>query len=47
MDPILCFPDPAPAEALLAINEIGLPYRCVSTVVAAEAAEERLSLIHI
>jgi DNA-binding response OmpR family regulator len=41
MDPILCFPDPAPAEALLAINEVGLPYRCVGTVVAAEAAEER------
>ena len=41
MDPILCFPDPAPAEALLAINEVGLLYRCVGTVVAAEAAEER------
>lgn len=41
MDPILCFPDPAPAEVLLAITELGLGYRCVGTSVAAEAAEER------
>jgi DNA-binding response OmpR family regulator len=41
VDPILCFPDPAPAEALLAITEVGYPYACVASAIAAEAEEQR------
>jgi DNA-binding response OmpR family regulator len=40
VDPILCFPDPAPAEALLAITEVGYPYACVGSAIAAEAEEQ-------
>jgi len=39
MDPIVCFPDPAPAEVLLAVTEVGYPYACVATSAAAEADE--------
>ena len=39
MDPFVCFPDPAPAEALLAVTEVGYPYACVGSAAAAEADE--------
>jgi len=39
MDPILSFPDPSPAEALLAITEVGYPYACVGSAIAAESDE--------
>jgi hypothetical protein len=39
MDPIVCFPNPAPAEVLLAITEVGHPYRCVGSTEIAEAIE--------
>ncbi len=41
MDPILCYPDPAPAEVLLAVTETGHPYRSVASLAAADAAEQR------
>ena len=28
MDPFVCFPDPAPAEVLLAVTHVGYGYRC-------------------
>ena len=28
MDPFVCFPDPAPAEVLLAVTQVGYGYRC-------------------
>ena len=40
MDPILCFPDPSPAETMLAITEVGYPYACVGSAIAAEADEQ-------
>ena len=40
MDPFVCFPDPAPAEALLAVTELGYPYACVASAVSAEADEQ-------
>ena len=40
MDPFVCFPDPAPAEVLLAVTEVGYPYACVGSAAAAEADEE-------
>ncbi len=39
MGPILCFPDPTPAEVLLALTEAGHPYRCVGSLDAADAGE--------
>jgi DNA-binding response OmpR family regulator len=43
MDPIVCFPNPAPAEILLAITQIGYPYHCVSSAAEAEGDEARLT----
>jgi DNA-binding response OmpR family regulator len=40
VDPILCFPDPSSAEALLAVTEVGYPYACVGSAIAAEADEQ-------
>lgn len=39
MDPFVCFPDPAPAEILLAVTQVGHAYRCVSTPDQATALE--------
>ena len=39
MDPFLCDPEAVPAEVLLAITEAGHPYKCVGSVVEAEADE--------
>ncbi len=39
MDPFVCFPDPAPAEILLAITEVGHSYRCVVTSANLDALE--------
>ena len=39
MGPILCFPDPTPAEVLLALTEAGHPYACVGSLEGADARE--------
>jgi len=39
MGPILCFPDPTPAEVLLALTEADHPYVVVGSLEAADAAE--------
>lgn len=39
MDPFVCFPEPAPAEVLLAITQVGYSYRCVSTAEQANSLE--------
>jgi DNA-binding response OmpR family regulator len=43
MDPIVCYPNPAPAEVLLAITEIGYPYHCVANAAEAEGDEARMT----
>jgi len=43
VDPIVCFPDPAPAEVLLAITQLGLPYLCVASAADADALEPESS----
>jgi len=39
VDPIVCYPDPAPAEVLLAVTQVGYPYACVASAEAAESQE--------
>ena len=39
MDPFVCFPDPAPAEVLLAVTQVGYSYRCVESPATADALE--------
>ncbi len=39
MGPILCFPEPTPAEVLLALTEADHPYVCVGSLEAADASE--------
>jgi DNA-binding response OmpR family regulator len=43
MDPIVCYPNPTPAEVLLAITQIGYPYHSVNTPAEAEGDEVRLT----
>jgi len=43
MDPVLCYPNPAPAEILLALTQIGTEYHCVGSAADAEADEVRLT----